>query len=245
MAVDADDDTVRPPLKRARPSPTSSGDATRPGEIPNSRRLFAPFRALGLLTNHVPFALQLRAVKGSAEGPRLHILTCLGNSWALWEGEKMTLLFVGECALPCVRLAVLKDKSSLVGSEAPDSITGLAFEGDYIWAASGLHVLKYARGKEVSVSLGLQCPRCSSVRKVGRLANPLGTSITSPLVFGSHLLALTEDGRNLLTWDISEEGEGMSNVSVESVLMNVKYYIVRFNSSLVSPPSTCCIPPPT
>ena len=43
-------------------------------------------------------------------------------------------------------------------------------------------------------------------RKVGRLTNPLGTSITSPLVLGSLLLALTEDGRNLLTWDISEEG---------------------------------------
>ena len=67
----------------------------------NPRRLFAPFRALGLITNQVPFALQVRAVKGSAEGPRLHILTCLGNSWALWEGEKMTLLFVGEhCRVP-------------------------------------------------------------------------------------------------------------------------------------------------
>lgn len=46
--------------------------------------------------------------------------------------------------------------------------------------------------------------------KVGRLTNPLGTPITSPLVFGSHLLSLTEDGRNLLIWDASEEGEHMS-----------------------------------
>ena len=43
--------------------------------------------------------------------------------------------------------------------------------------------------------------------KVSRLENPLGTSMTSPLVFGSLLLTLTEDGRNLLTWDVSEEGE--------------------------------------
>jgi hypothetical protein len=42
--------------------------------------------------------------------------------------------------------------------------------------------------------------------KVSRLTNPLETSITSPLVFGSLLLALTEDGRYLLTWDVSEEG---------------------------------------
>lgn len=45
--------------------------------------------------------------------------------------------------------------------------------------------------------------------KVGRLTNPLGTPITGPLVFGSHLLSLTEDGRNLLIWDASEEGECM------------------------------------
>jgi hypothetical protein len=45
--------------------------------------------------------------------------------------------------------------------------------------------------------------------KVGRLTNPLGTPITLPLVFGPHLLSLTEDGRNLLTWDISEEGKSV------------------------------------
>ena len=45
--------------------------------------------------------------------------------------------------------------------------------------------------------------------KVGRLTNPLGTPITEPLVFGSRLLSLTEDGRNLLIWDASEEGECM------------------------------------
>jgi len=58
-------------------------------------RLFAPFRALGLVTNHVPFYLQTRSHKGATEGPRIHLLTCLGRSWALWEGGKMTLLFVG------------------------------------------------------------------------------------------------------------------------------------------------------
>ncbi|KAF8503603.1 Utp21-domain-containing protein [Russula emetica] len=162
MAVQPDDEeAIAPPSKRTSSRPPVS-------ETPNSRRLFAPFRALGLITNQVPFALQVRAVKGSAVGPRLHILTCLGNSWALWEGEKMTLLFVG--------------------SEAQDSITGLVFDGDFIWASTGSHVLKYIRGKEV-----------------GRLTNPLGTPITGPLVFGSHLLSLTEDGRNLLIWDASEE----------------------------------------
>lgn len=61
-----------------------------------SGNLFAPFRALGLVTNHLPFYLQTRSYKGATEGPRIHLLTCLGRSWALWEGGKMTLLFVGE-----------------------------------------------------------------------------------------------------------------------------------------------------
>jgi len=99
MAVQPEDEEViAPPSKKARSSSTVTQTVSRPlvSETTNSRRLFAPFRALGLITNQVPFALQVRAVKGSATGPRLHILTCLGNSWALWEGEKMTLLFVGQ-----------------------------------------------------------------------------------------------------------------------------------------------------
>lgn len=58
--------------------------------------LYAPFRALGLVTNDVAFAVETRSFKGSTEGPRVHVLTCLGKSWALWEGGKMNLLFVGE-----------------------------------------------------------------------------------------------------------------------------------------------------
>jgi U3 small nucleolar RNA-associated protein 21 len=98
MAAQPDDEEATLPApKRVRSSPTTTLTTPHPlvSETLNSRRLFAPFRALGLITNQVPFALQVRAVKGSAAGPRLHILTCLGNSWALWEGEKMTLLFVG------------------------------------------------------------------------------------------------------------------------------------------------------
>ena len=58
-------------------------------------RLFVPFRALGLITNHIPFVLQTRSHKGATDGPRIHLLTCLGRAWALWEGGKMSLLFVG------------------------------------------------------------------------------------------------------------------------------------------------------
>lgn len=82
------------PQKRIRTSAKTAPSKTTQKST-NDSRLFAPFRALGLVTNHVPFYLQTRSHKGATEGPRIHLLTCLGSSWALWEGGKMTLLFVG------------------------------------------------------------------------------------------------------------------------------------------------------
>jgi hypothetical protein len=80
-----------PPRKRLRQDPDSVSKSTA-----KDLRLFVPFRALGLITNHVPFVLQTRSHKGATDGPRIHLLTCLGRAWALWEGGKMGLLFVGE-----------------------------------------------------------------------------------------------------------------------------------------------------
>ena len=79
------------PKKRTR-----AEDSTTLKDISNRPQLYAPFRALGLVTTHVPFVLQTKSYKGAVDGPKVHILTCLGNSWALWDGGKMTLLFVGE-----------------------------------------------------------------------------------------------------------------------------------------------------
>ncbi|KAJ3492092.1 hypothetical protein NLI96_g199 [Meripilus lineatus] len=150
-----------PPRKRIRvEESTKSSKSTGP-------RLFAPFRALGLITNHVPFALQTRSFKGSTEGPRLHILTCLGKSWALWEGGKMTLLFVGQ--------------------ELDEPITSMAMDGNHVWVSAGPNIIQFLRGKEIR-----------------RVENPLGTSITSIIIFGSQLLALTEDGRRMFAWNTSD-----------------------------------------
>lgn len=82
---------TEPPRKRQKQRHDSQHDAPR---------LFAPFRALGLVTNHVPFVLQTRSYKGAAEAPKTYLLTCLGKSWALWEGGKITLLFVGSYTYP-------------------------------------------------------------------------------------------------------------------------------------------------
>lgn len=87
------------PRKRKRTEANQTAVTAQTKTAAESSRLFAPFRALGLVTTTVPFVLQTRSFKGASAGPRLHILTCLGRSWALWEGGKMTLLFVGMPAL--------------------------------------------------------------------------------------------------------------------------------------------------
>lgn len=58
--------------------------------------LFSPFRALGYISNQVPFLLQIHRGGKDAQSIDLNIVTCLGNSWAMWEGKKLGLLFVGE-----------------------------------------------------------------------------------------------------------------------------------------------------
>ncbi|KAJ7444932.1 Utp21 specific WD40 associated putative domain-containing protein [Mycena latifolia] len=173
-----------PPRKRLRQNPPSR-HATQ-----QEPRLFVPFRALGLITDSVPFVLQTRSYKGATEGPRIHLLTCLGKSWALWEGGKMGLLFVGP--------------------DAPEQISCLAMDGDAVWAASGPHVIKYLRGKEVL-----------------RGTNPLATALSFVTIFGSQLLALTEDGRRMLLWDTST-GELESTIEFD----------MGFTATLILHPAT-------
>ena len=90
MGANIDTRSDPPPRKRARI------EASDPSSSTQEPRLFAPFRALGLITNNVPFVLQTRSHKGATDGPRIHLVTCLGKAWAMWEGGKMGLLFVGE-----------------------------------------------------------------------------------------------------------------------------------------------------
>jgi U3 small nucleolar RNA-associated protein 21 len=65
-------------------------------------RLFAPFRALGYISNHVPFALQVQSTKGALSGPHVTIVSSLGKSWAMWDAGKMGLVFVGACSGRCI-----------------------------------------------------------------------------------------------------------------------------------------------
>ncbi|CCM04722.1 uncharacterized protein FIBRA_06910 [Fibroporia radiculosa] len=161
---DTDQNHTLPPRKRLRTERDASREPTA-----TEPHLFMPFRALGLITNHVPLVLQTRSYKGSTEGPRIHLLTCLGRSWAMWEGGKMALLFVGP--------------------DLPQHITSMCMDGNAVWVSSGPTVIKYIRGKEA-----------------GRVINPLQTDLASVLVFGSQLLALTEDRTRMLIWGTEDEG---------------------------------------
>ena len=150
LVIEREDENA--PIKRARRSVSLEPSSSQ------SHRLFAPFRALGLVTNHVPFALQTRTFKGSSSGPQVHILTCLGNSWLLWEGGKMTLLFVGKLQ----NSACLISFNCFTGPDCLEPITCLAMDGDAIWASAGTSIRKYLRGKEVSIFFiffiyGLNC----------------------------------------------------------------------------------------
>ncbi|KAJ8472717.1 hypothetical protein ONZ45_g16551 [Pleurotus djamor] len=191
--IDLTDDNPQP-RKRARQTQNNQNKDVKS----HQNRLFVPFRALGLVTNHVPCVLQTRSFKGATEGPRLHILTCLGSSWALWEGGKMTLLFVGP--------------------EASSPITSLAMDGDFIWASSAQHVIKYLRGKEVQ-----------------RITNPLGTDLSFITIFADQLISLPEDGRKTAN-QISCVSELSTQVSFEPDFLaaSVLHPATYLNKVLVS-----------
>ncbi|PPQ97575.1 hypothetical protein CVT26_002362 [Gymnopilus dilepis] len=189
----ADNSVSPPPRKRLRQEESTT--SRKPSKEP---RLFVPFRALGLITNHIPFVLQTRSHKGATEGPRVHLLTCLGRSWALWEGGKMTLLFVGP--------------------DAPDYISSMAMDGDAVWVASASFVIKYLRGKEVS-----------------RVANPLETNLSFITIFGSHLLALAENGDRMLVWNTSN---GVPTSDFQTELESTISFGPNFSATSILHPAT-------
>ena len=93
----------------------------------------------------------------------------------------------------------------VVGQDAPDPISCMAMEGDAVWTASGSCAIKYLRGKEVSLSTYQGSLMLKKIQ-VGRVTNPLGTPLSSILIFGSRLLALTEDGSRMFIWGTQDGG---------------------------------------
>ena len=135
--------TSPPPRKRARIEDTDASSSR------HEACLFAPFRALGLITNGVPSVLQTRSYKGATDGPRINLLTCLGKAWAMWEGGKMGLLFVGEERQAVFVGLWIAHSTIALGPDAPAPISSMAMDGNTVWVSSGPSVIKYVRGKEV------------------------------------------------------------------------------------------------
>jgi hypothetical protein len=96
---------------------------------PSTARLFQPFRALGYVTNHVPFAMWVHTPRGALAKPAINIVTSVGKSWMMWNADKITLLFVGK--------------------ESIGEIRGLVMNGTSVFASAGDRVTKYERGQEV------------------------------------------------------------------------------------------------
>jgi hypothetical protein len=85
------------PVKRARTAPVVSQQPTGSSK-PKRERLWQDFRSLGHISTATPFVLQSRSSK-YLEQPALTVITSLGSSWAMWEGQSLRLLFVGSSHL--------------------------------------------------------------------------------------------------------------------------------------------------
>lgn len=84
----------------------------------------------------------------------------------------------------------------------------MAMDGDSVWVASGPHIIKYLRGKEVCYSFStFFSPTLYRVSKqILRATNPFTTNLCFITIFGSQLLSLTEDGNRMLVWKTDSGG---------------------------------------
>ncbi|BGP02493.1 putative WD-repeat protein [Rhodotorula toruloides ATCC 204091] len=198
------------PTKRARvqQQPASAATPAKPKREP----LFAPFRSLGHVSTGVPFVLQSRASK-HLQQPALTVITSLGASWAMWEGQSMRLLFVGpDMGKPITSMAVLNES---------------------VFAAAGNMVGRFVRGKEVgrfvtgggrtngaydsdsdsSDSDSSSSASSSSSSSASSSSDsdsddeddplsPIPESLDNLVLFGNTLIALSSTGRRMYVWDV-------------------------------------------
>ncbi|GAA5999690.1 hypothetical protein JCM10207_005870 [Rhodosporidiobolus poonsookiae] len=195
------------PTKRARTAPAAPPAAAAPP--PPRQRLFEPFRLLSLVSTATPFVLQSRASK-FLDKPALTVVTSLGRSFSIWEGESFKLLFVGPD----------------LGRE----IASLAVHNESVFAAAGDFVGRYVRGKEygrfvvseprtgsdsdsdsdsdASSSSSSSSDSSSDSDSDSDDDGPSSSSnsdnetLTHLTLFGNTLLALSASGRRMYVWDI-------------------------------------------
>ena len=120
------------------------------------------------------------------------------------------------CSTPCV------------GPDCQEPITSMAMDGKAVWASAGSDVIKYLRGKEVA-----------------RVSNPFGSTISFILIFGTQLLALTEDGKRMIIWGTGDNGASSGRLHLSLTNLYLKTCSPRWNLSLASPQQLSCTLPHT
>ena len=91
-------------------------------EMTKIKHLYSPFRALGYITDHVPICIQQR-------GQTFAITTSIGSTFHIYDGEKLSLLFVGQ--------------------PSDQKINAMACFKDLTFCARGSEIFVYKRSKFV------------------------------------------------------------------------------------------------
>ncbi|ORY08146.1 Utp21-domain-containing protein [Basidiobolus meristosporus CBS 931.73] len=90
-------------------------------KLTGAPRIFQPFRAIGYITNDLPFCIQSR-------GQAFFLTTSIGKTFQIYDMAKMNLLFVGP--------------------QTEETITAITSHGDYTYAACDNEIIAYKRSKE-------------------------------------------------------------------------------------------------
>ncbi|GAA6011897.1 hypothetical protein JCM11491_000095 [Sporobolomyces phaffii] len=186
-----------PPSKRLRPNADSQvGPKDQGKQTPRREALFAPFRSLGHVSTGTPLVIQSRASKHLTK-PALTVLTSLGQSWAMWTGDNLRLLFVGPD----------------MGKE----ITSMVMHNESTFASAGNKIGRFVRGKQVGefVTSGISPTYdsdssdsdsdsdASSSSSSDDEAEARGEQVLSEMVlFGNTLVALDTAGSRMYVWDV-------------------------------------------
>ncbi|GAA97011.1 hypothetical protein E5Q_03685 [Mixia osmundae IAM 14324] len=187
----------------------------------DKRRLFAPFRALSLYSNDIPFVLLSRS-SPHLKTPVFNLITCLGSSWAMWDVKTLSLILAGEdCGGTITALAATTDEGSkadggggvyaafavdnaglLNHGSASKKHTAASFDPDRSpedqTGQNG--VRRFYRGK---ITATLPLPVKSPPSQTGRVAE---NGISALNIFGTTLVGLAEDGRSMFVWDTLMNG---------------------------------------
>lgn len=168
--------------KRARRSSIGQAKGRSSHSLTIKRpKLFQPFRALGLVTDDVPFVLLVRHGGKDAVKPDIYVFTCIGNSWMMWDADRMTLLFVGEPVKDDIRSLYI-----MSGSSGKDTVL----------AASGSKLHCFVRGKLIDTMHTEEEDSINSIQTSVQLSHLLAV--------GDNVMALSKPEDRLYIWSFAQ-----------------------------------------